>query len=146
MGMRVEQLDGDEVRKWLSPGEGFSREDRERHLHRVAHVAQLLARNEVVVLCAFVSPYISSREYARQVISDFVEVYVECSLETCKARDPKSLYKKAAEGKISNMTGVQDAYEPPPSPEIVVNTERAAPAESAHEVLVRLSELGYVKA
>lgn len=71
-GMRVEQLDGDEVRKWLSPGEGFSKEDRERHLHREAHVAQLLARNDVVVLCAFVSPYISSRKYARDVISNFV--------------------------------------------------------------------------
>lgn len=67
---------------------------------------------------------------ARDVISNFVEVYVDCSLETCRARDPKSLYKKATEGKISSMTGVQDVYEPPPSPEIIVNTERAAPAEA----------------
>ncbi len=144
-GRRVEVLDGDEVRKWLSPSEGFSREDRERHLRRVAHVSQLLARNGVVVLCSFVSPYISTREYARSVVKDFVEVYVKASVETCMKRDPKGLYKRATTGQIKDMTGVQDAYEPPPSPELVVDTEESTPMTSAEVVLTRLRELGYLK-
>ena len=144
MGHSVEFLDGDEVRKWLSPGEGFSREDRERHLRRVAHVAQLLSRNGVVVLCSFVSPYISTREYARNIIPKFVEVYVKCSVETCIRRDPKGLYRQAANGQIKNMTGVQDVYEPPLAPDLVVDTESATPSESAGIVVSHLRGMGYL--
>jgi adenylylsulfate kinase len=143
-GLRVEMLDGDEVRKWLSPNEGFSREDRERHLRRVAHVAELLSRNGVVVICSFVSPYVSTRTYARETIGNFVEVYVKCSLEMCQKRDPKGLYKKASAGQMTNMTGVQDAYEPPPTPEIIVDTERAPPETCAGEILSKLQEFGYI--
>jgi adenylylsulfate kinase len=144
IGLRVESLDGDEIRKWLSPNEGFSREDRERHLRRVAHVAQLLSRNGVAVLCAFVSPYHSTRSYARRVIPNFVEVYVKCPIEVCIKRDPKGLYKQAAAGQISNMTGVQDAYEPPSSPELVVDTENAHPEDSADAVFLKLQQTGYL--
>jgi len=142
-GRKVELLDGDEVRTWLSPNEGFSREDRERHLKRVAHVCQLLARNGITVLASFVSPYRSTREYARRTIENFVEVYVKCSLQTCVRRDPKGLYRKAAEGKIGNMTGMQDPYEEPPSPEVVVDTEKLTPEEGAQKVLSTLFSMGY---
>ncbi len=144
-GRKVELLDGDEVRTWLSPNEGFSREDRERHLKRVAHVCQLLARNGIVVLASFVSPYRSTRDYARNTIGNFVEVYVKCSLETCKMRDPKGLYRKASEGSIGNMTGMQDPYEEPPAPEVVVETETLTPEESARVVLARLAALGRLR-
>ncbi len=143
-GRRVELLDGDEVRTWLSPNEGFSREDRERHLRRVAHVCQLLARNGVVVLASFVSPYLSTREYARKTIGKFVEVYVKCSLLTCMRRDPKGLYRKATEGKVANMTGVQDPYEEPSTSEVIVDTDNLAVEESARVVLRGLATLGFL--
>ena len=144
-GRKVELLDGDEVRTWLSPNEGFSREDRERHLKRVSHVCQLLGRNGIIVLASFVSPYRSTRDYARKTIESFVEVYVKCSLETCVSRDPKGLYRKAAEGKIGNMTGTQDPYEEPPSPEIVLETEKMTPEEGARKVLFTLASRGYLR-
>ena len=111
-GLRVELLDGDEVRRWLSPEAGFSREDRERHLRRVAYVSKLLARNGVAVLASFVSPYRSVRRQARKLIEDeglkFIEVYVKCSLEECIRRDPKGLYRRALNGEIRDMTGIQE--------------------------------------
>jgi adenylylsulfate kinase len=145
MGARVQILDGDEIRGWLSPLEGYSREDRERHLKRVAHIAELLSRNDVVVICSLVSPYRSSRDYARKVIPNFVEAFVRVTLNTAMERDPKGLYKKAKEGQIKNMTGLQDAYEEPPSPEMTVETENHTKEESAEFVLAELKRLGYIK-
>lgn len=144
MGYKVELLDGDEVRLWLSPGEGFSREDRERHLKRVAHVGQLLSRNGIAVIGAFVSPYRSSRDYARGVISNFVEVYVHAPVEVCMKRDPKGLYKKAVAGQITNMTGVQDTYEAPPSPELKVETDGTTPEQCVDAIMGALESLGYL--
>ena len=148
-GMRVEILDGDEVRKWLSPEAGFSREDRERHLRRVAHVARLLARNGVAVLCSFVSPYRSVRREAREIVESegipFVEVYAKCSLEECMRRDPKGLYKRALRGEIKHMTGLDDPYEPPEAPEIVVDTESRAVEEGVETILSKLRELGLLR-
>ena len=144
-GLKVEVLDGDEVRKWLSPEAGFSQEDRERHLKRVAYVSHLLAKNGVVVIASFVSPYRSTREFARKLIGDFVEVYVKCSLKTCIERDPKGLYKKALSGEIKDMTGIQDVYEEPQNPEIVVDSEKNSPEECAKRILNKLVELGYLK-
>lgn len=140
MGLRVEVLDGDEVRRWLSPTEGFTREDRERHLRRVAYVARLLARNGVIVLCSFVSPYKKIRKEIREIVEaesiPFVEVYVKCSLEECIKRDPKGLYKKALSGEIKHMTGIDDPYEEPENPEIILNSEDRTAEENAR-VLVR---------
>ncbi len=148
-GMRVEILDGDEVRKWLSPEAGFSREDRERHLRRVAHVARLLARNGVAVLCSFVSPYRGVRREAREIVESegipFVEVYAKCSLEECMRRDPKGLYKRALRGEIKHMTGLDDPYEPPEAPEIVVDTESRAVEEGVETILSKLRELGLLR-
>jgi len=144
-GLKVEVLDGDEVRRWLSPEAGFSREDRERHLKRVAYVSHLLARNGVVVIASFVSPYRKTREFARQLIRDFVEVYVKCSLDTCMKRDPKGLYRKALAGEIKDMTGVQDPYEEPLNPEVVVSSENESPDECVKLIFAKLLELGYIK-
>ena len=144
-GLKVELLDGDEVRRWLSPEAGFTREDRTRHLIRVAHVAKLLARNEVAVIASFVSPYKDVRKKAREIIEGegipFIEVYVECSLGECMRRDPKGLYKRALRGEIKHMTGIDDPYEPPENPEIKVNTEKDGIAENIEKVISKVEEL-----
>jgi adenylylsulfate kinase len=142
--LRVEVLDGDEVRQWLSPDVGFSRSDREIHIARVAHVANILARNGVIVLVSLVSPYRSSRNYARSLIQNFIEVYTKCPLEVCITRDPKGLYKKALEGKINNMTGLQDVYEEPENPELVLETEKHSVEECVTRVLQYLMLKGYL--
>ena len=146
-GYRVELLDGDEVRKWLSPEAGFTREDRTRHLIRVANVARLLARNGVIVLCSFVSPYIEVREKIREIVEreniPFIEVYVKCSLEECIRRDPKGLYKKALRGEIKHMTGIDDPYESPPNPEVTIDTEKNTVEENINTVLEYLKN--YIK-
>ena len=147
MGLKVELLDGDEVRRWLSPEAGFTREDRRRHLRRVAHVARLLARNGVYVLCSFVSPYREVRREIREIVewdAPFVEVYVKCSLEECIRRDPKGLYKKALRGEISHFTGISDPYEPPEDPEVVVDTEHDTPQACAKKILDYLKSSGYL--
>jgi adenylylsulfate kinase len=135
-GINVEVLDGDEVRKNLSPELGFSKQDRETHARRVVYVSKLLSRNNIVTLVALISPYREFRQYARETIGkDFVEVWVRASSETCRKRDPKGLYKKAQEGKITNLTGPQDPYEPPLNPEMVKDTENEAPEASAKWVI-----------
>ena len=126
-GYRVEVLDGDWVRRTINPDAGFTREERRRHLLRVAWIARLLARNGVVVLCSFVSPYRDVRAEVRRIVEEegipFVEVYVKCSLEECIRRDPKGLYKRALRGEIPHFTGISDPYEEPVNPELVIDTE-----------------------
>jgi len=137
-GYRVELLDGDWVRSTISLGSGFSREERRLHLLRVAWVSRLLARNGVVVLCSFVSPYRDVRGEVRHVVEEegirFVEVFVKCSLEECVRRDPKGLYRRALRGEIPNFTGVSDPYEEPLNPELVVDTERGSVEENVDKV------------
>jgi len=145
MGLCVEHLDGDEVRPWLSPEAGFSREDRLRHLRRVAYVAHLLSRNGVYVIASFVSPYREAREVARNLIGDyFIEVYVKCPLEVAIQRDPKGLYRKALDGEIKNMTGLQDVYEEPVNPEVIVETDRESVEESLGKIISYLRGRGVV--
>ncbi len=147
MGVCVEHLDGDEVRPWLSPEAGFTREDRVRHLRRVAFVSHLLARNGVAVIASFVSPYKETRELARELNRDvFIEVYVKCPVEVAIERDPKGLYKKALAGEIKNMTGIQDVYEPPENPEVVVETDKESVDESVNKILRFLEENGFIEA
>ena len=121
-GLKSEILDGDEIRMNISPEIGFSREDRELHARRVAYIAKLLSRNGIATVVALISPFRSSRYYARSIIPKFVEVWVNCSLENCKNRDPKGLYNKAARGEVLNFTGIQDPYESPVNPEIIIDT------------------------
>ncbi len=141
-GRYVELLDGDEVRKGLSSDLGLSRADREEHARRVSYLAKVLARNGVVSIVALISPYRISRERARELVgrSDFLEVYVKASLKTCESRDPKGLYAKARRGEITNMTGIQDPYEEPLRPDIVVETDSVAPAESVETVIQQLKD------
>jgi len=119
LGMNVELLDGDEVRKGLSSDLGFSKKDREIHTQRVAYLYKLLSRNGIVSIVSLISPYKTSRLHAREHVgARFIEIWTKCSLETCMKRDVKGLYKKAFEGKISDMRGVQDPYEEPVNNEI----------------------------
>lgn len=143
-GLKVERLDGDIVREGLTRDLGFSKEDRDKNIERVTFVAKLLTRNGVAVLCSFISPYIERRNLTRQEIGNFVECYVECSLEVLISRDVKGLYKKALAGEIPNFTGVSDPYEPPPNPEIAVDSGTQTIEESLAIILRRLEELGYL--
>jgi adenylyl-sulfate kinase len=144
-GLYVEVLDGDEVRKNLSPELGFTKQDRETHAKRVVYISKLLARNGVISVVALISPYREFRQYARDTIGkNFIEIWVKASAETCRQRDPKGLYKKAAEGKITNLTGPQDPYEPPLNPELVIETEKEAAEQSADKVIECVRKLGYL--
>jgi len=138
-GLKVEVLDGDEVRETLSKGLGFTRDDRDTNIRRIGYVAQLLARNGVWVLVAVISPYRAVREEVRtQVLgqgADFIEVYVRCQLEVAEERDVKGLYRRARLGEIPIFTGVSDPYEEPLSPEIVVDTDRQPPEECVERIL-----------
>ncbi len=145
MGCRVQRLDGDVVRKTISRDLGFSKEDREKNIERVTFVAKLLTANDIIVLTAFISPYRAMRERARKEIGSFIEVYVKCPLEECMRRDIKGMYKKALAGEIKNYTGISDPYEPPQSPELVLETDKEKPAESAEKVIDKLEELGYLR-
>jgi len=144
-GKRVEILDGDVVRTHLSKGLGFSREDRDTNIARIAFVSHLLARNGVVVMVAAISPFRETREKARQLIGDFIEVHVAPPLEECIKRDVKGLYKKAIAGEIQQFTGISDPYEEPLSPELKIDTSRGSVDEGANRILAKLRELGYLE-
>ena len=143
-GVRVETLDGDEVRQNLSKGLGFSREDRDTNIRRIGYVANLLTRNGVVVISAAISPYRAVRDEVRREIGAFVEVHVKASLEECVRRDTKGLYARALAGEIAQFTGVSDPYEEPLAPELVIDTERDDVGTSAVRVIDRLVELGHL--
>ena len=143
-GKRVEILDGDVVRTHLSKGLGFSREDRDLNVARIAFVAHLLARNGVCVLVAAVSPYRVTREAARATIGDFVEVHVAPPLDARVERDTKGLYKKALAGEIPLFTGVSDPYEPPDAPELTLDTSAMDVTAAVQRVKAKLVELGYL--
>jgi adenylylsulfate kinase len=145
-GIPVEILDGDVVRENLSKGLGFSKEDRDVNIRRIAFVAHLLQRNGVFVITAAISPYRAIREEARAMIKDFIEVYAEAPLEVCEQRDVKGLYAKARAGEIKGFTGIDDPYEPPPGPEVTCRTNRETVEESAQKVLDKLIQLKFLEA
>lgn len=144
-GRNVEILDGDIVRTHLSKGLGFSREDRDTNIKRIAFVCGLLTRNGVACISAAISPYRETRAWARNEIGNFVEIYVKCPIEVCRQRDVKGLYKLVDEGKIKNFTGVDDPYEEPEQPELVVETDKESVDVSVQRILTRLEELGYLE-
>src|SRR5437588_4413275 len=145
-GRNVEVLDGDIVRTHLSKGLGFSREDRDTNIKRIAFVCGLLTRNGVICISAAIAPYSEAREWARHEIKNFVEVYVKCPIEVCRQRDVKGLYKLVDEGKIKNFTGVDDPYEEPEHPELVIETDKETAEESVTRIFATLTELGYLEA
>ena len=135
-GHRVEVLDGDDVRQNLCAGLGFSREDRDVNVRRIAWVADLLSRNGVVTFVAAVSPYRQTRDEARARMGDrFVEVYVHASVDECERRDVKGLYERARAGKIQGFTGVSDPYEEPLAAELTLETEQESPEASARKLV-----------
>jgi adenylyl-sulfate kinase len=143
-GLKVELLDGDVVRTHLSKGLGFSKEDRDTNIRRIGFVCQLLSRNGVVAMSAAISPYRAIRDEVRAEANDFVEVFVKVSLDEAIRRDVKGLYKKAIAGEIPQFTGVSDPYEEPENPELVLETERESPQESAQRVLALLETSGRI--
>jgi adenylylsulfate kinase len=143
--MKTEILDGDVVRQNLSKGLGFSKEDRDTNVLRIGFVAELLTRNGVATICCPISPYKETRDQVRAMIGEFVEVYVHATLdELSRNRDPKGLYKKALAGEIKGFTGVDDPYEVPERPELVLDTMVESPAGSLERTLTKLQELGYL--
>jgi 3',5'-nucleoside bisphosphate phosphatase len=141
LGHRVEMLDGDDVRQNLCAGLGFSREDRDVNVRRIAWVADLLTRNGVVTFVAAVSPYRGARDEARARMGErFLEVHVRASVEECERRDVKGLYSKARAGEIAAFTGVSDPYEEPQAPELLLDTEQETPAESAARLIALIEE------
>jgi adenylyl-sulfate kinase len=145
-GLKTEILDGDVVRQNLSKGLGFSKEDRDTNIMRIGFVANLLTRNGVAAICCPISPYKQTRDANRELIGNFVEVYVHATIEElAQNRDPKGLYKKALAGEIKGFTGVDDPYEVPENPELVVDTMTETPEESLQNVLRTLVKLGYLE-
>ena len=143
--VKAELLDGDIVRTNLSKGLGFSKEDRDTNIRRIGFVSNLLTRNGVVSIVSAISPYREVRDEVRADVGDnFVEVYVEASLDELVRRDVKGLYEKALKGEIANFTGVSDPYEAPLTPEVLVNTEIETVEESLGKVVAALEERGFI--
>lgn len=145
-GVHVECLDGDEVRKNLSHGLGFSREDRDRNVRRIGYVARMVARSGACAITAAISPYRALRDEIRSKTENFLEVYCECPLDVLTERDPKGLYKRALAGELKNFTGVDDPYEAPENPEVLVRTDQASPAECVQQIIRVLQEKGLLGA
>jgi len=148
-GHVVEFLDGDSIRMHLSKGLGFSKEDRDTNIERIGWVASRLTRQGGAVIAAAISPYEETRRKARAMVEEwgtFVEVFIKASVEECANRDVKGLYEKAFKGEIKGFTGVDDPYEEPAAPELVVDTEELEPEEAAHLIVSKLEELSLVPA
>jgi adenylyl-sulfate kinase len=143
-GRSVEVLDGDVVRTHLTKGLGFDKAGRDENIRRIGFVCKLLSRHGAVAIAAAISPYRAIRDEVRSTIEHFVEIYVDTPLELCIQRDVKGMYKKALAGEMKGFTGVDDPYEPPLNPELVIHTEHESPAESAASIIAKLQELRYL--
>ncbi|MEV0933881.1 adenylyl-sulfate kinase [Streptomyces phaeochromogenes] len=147
-GHRVEVLDGDEIRRFLSAGLGFSREDRNTNVQRIGLVAEVLARNGVLAVVPVIAPYADSREAVRKRHeasgTPYIEVHVATPVEVCSERDVKGLYARQAAGQLTGLTGVDDPYEPPPAPALSLATQSQTPEESADAVRAVLAARGLV--
>lgn len=139
-GRDTEILDGDIVRDILNKDLGFSKEDRLENMRRVSVLADLLTKHGVDVIVALVSPYREGRDRAREILPNFVEVFVKAPIEVCEKRDVKGMYKLAKEGKIKNFTGINDPYEEPLNPEVICETDKETVEESVSKILKFLEE------
>src|SRR5947209_10590352 len=142
------RLDGDNIRMGLNNNLGFSAEDRAENIRRIGEVAKLFTDAGVIAITSFISPYRKDRDAVRANMKpgEFVEVYVNVSLEAAERRDPKGLYKKARAGQLKGFTGIDDPYEAPEKPEIVIETEMTKPEEAAKQILAYLEKGGYLRA
>ena len=139
-------LDGDNIRHGLNKDIGFSPKDREENIRRIGEVAHLFAQAGVIVMTAFISPYLADRELARKLNpeGEFIEIYCRCSLEECERRDTKGLYKKARAGEVKEFTGISAPYEEPAQPELILDTDKESLKESAGKVLAYLEKQGII--
>ncbi|MDX1970177.1 MAG: adenylyl-sulfate kinase [Planctomycetaceae bacterium] len=146
MGKHSYVLDGDNIRMGLNKNLGFSADDRAENIRRIGEVAKLFAESGTFTLTAFISPYRADRDKVRAILpaGDFIEIYVNASLETCEKRDPKGLYKKARAGELKNFTGIDDPYEAPEKPELVLDSDNKGIDELAQEVVEFLKQQGYL--
>lgn len=133
-GLRVEHLDGDSVRD-IFPKTGFTKEDRDRHIKRIGFLASKLEKNGVIVIASFIAPYQETRDFVRNLCNNFIEVHVATPLDVCEKRDVKGLYKKVRNGEIKNFTGIDDPYEIPENPEIIIDTTNMEIEDSVNEVI-----------
>jgi bifunctional enzyme CysN/CysC len=147
VGIHTALLDGDNLRQGLNKDLGFSREDRLENIRRVAEVARLMNDAGLVVLCAFISPFEAERALARQLVSDdqFIEIFVDTPLETCIARDPKGLYKRAQAGELQNFTGISQAYEAPVKPDLIVGRDGETVERASARVIDQVTRRGFIK-
>jgi adenylylsulfate kinase len=145
-GKHAYRLDGDNIRHGLNKNLGFSAEDRAENIRRIGEVARLFTDAGVIVIASFISPYRRDRDAVRASLApgEFVEVYVKVSLEAAAKRDPKGLYKKAMAGEIKGFTGIDDPYEEPQTPEIVIDTERTSADQAAEQILAYLQQGDYL--
>ncbi len=145
-GVKVYTFDGDNIRHGLNQDLGFSPDDRKENLRRIAEVAKLFIDAGIIVLASFISPFERDREMVKSRFQkdEFIEVYVKCPVEVCEARDPKGLYKKARAGLIKGYTGVDAQYEEPRSPDLLIESDRLAPEESAKIVYNTLKSRGWI--
>ena len=143
-GARVEVLDGDLIRTYLSKGLGYTREDRIENIKRIGFVCELLSRNGVVAIIAAIAPYREARDEMRSRIQNFVEVYVKCPLDVLITRDDKGLYKKALAGEVAHFTGISAPYEEPLHPEVTIDSSVESPQESASKVWEALVARGLI--
>lgn len=139
-------LDGDNIRHGLNQGLGFSEQDRQENIRRISEVAKLFVDAGLIVLTAFISPFRSDREQARLRFEpgEFIEIYVQCSLEECEKRDPKGLYQKARSGEIPDFTGISSPYEEANAPELVIDTQQLTIEEAVNDILGYLQEKGII--
>lgn len=144
MGARVELIDGDVVRTQLCRGLGFDREDRRENIRRIGFVCELLSRNGIIAIVAAISPYQACRDELRSRIANFIEIYMDCPMAVLMERDVKGLYKKALAGEIPHFTGISDPYEPPPAPEVTIDSSGETPEESVAAVLRLLEKRGII--
>ncbi len=145
-GKHTYVLDGDNIRHGLNKNLGFSAEDRTENIRRIGEVARLFCDAGFVTLTAFISPYKADRDNVRELLEpgEFIEIFVDASLATCEARDPKGLYKKARAGEIKGFTGIDDPYEAPENPEITLDADNKGIDELADEVIAYLESNGYL--
>jgi adenylyl-sulfate kinase len=143
-GIEVELLDGDDLRTNICKGLGFSKDDRAENIRRVGYLCRMLNKHRVCAIAALISPYRSIRDEVRVSLDDFIGVYVKASSETCMARDVKGMYKKAIAGEIRNFTGVDDPYEPPSAPELIIDTDCEDPAASSARIVLKLESLALI--
>jgi adenylylsulfate kinase len=146
-GWKAEVLDGDELRRMVFPELGWSRKERETHARRVSYVARLLARNGIAVLVAMITPYETSRQAARSVEgARFTEIWLKCPVEICRQRDPSGIYRRSAQGGAPHVTGVDDPFEEPLNPDLVVDTATSPVPVSFEKILAHLRARGFIEA